>query len=257
MENTSWFLADFDTNTVARPHRFAGGNYHPYPHYGFADYPNGLLRSTVVDMANFLIAYLQGGLLNSNMILSNTSVSEMLTFQVPSLDPTQGIGWYEEILYPVGPDYPVWGHNGGEDGVSTDIYIDPSSGTGIAAFANGEGTNLYICDELLNYGLSLSGSGVGNPICDAVTAIENTETLETNFLFPNPIATVGTLSFPNSNHLPHTLEVFDINGKRVLKKDGIRISQITISVETWNEGLYLYKLSSSGEIVATDRFVVN
>jgi CubicO group peptidase (beta-lactamase class C family) len=65
----------------------------------------------------------------------------------------------------------LWGHNGGEDGVSTDIYINPDNNIGIVVLSNGEGDNLYVVDELYDYALSLSTSGVGNPHCNATTAI--------------------------------------------------------------------------------------
>ncbi|MBC8266887.1 MAG: beta-lactamase family protein [Flavobacteriales bacterium] len=180
MENTSWYLADFDTSNVARPHKWQGGQYVPYNHYGFADYPNGQLRSNITDMANFAIAYLQNGAFNSQQILNSASVNEMLTLQIPNIENTQGLNWYtEEIYLSGGGTVNLWGHNGGEDGVSTDMYINPDNNIGIVVLSNGEGDNLYVVDELYDYALSLTTSGIGNPSCNTTTAIEEVNSNKT------------------------------------------------------------------------------
>ena len=172
MTNTSWYLADFDTSYVARPYKWQGGQYVPYNHYGFADYPNGQLRSNITDMANFAISYLQNGTFNSQQILNSTSVNEMLTLQIPNIENTQGLNWYmEEIYLSGGGVIDLWGHNGGEDGVSTDMYINPDNDIGIIVLSNGEGDNLYVVDELYDYALFLNTSGVGSPPCNTTTTI--------------------------------------------------------------------------------------
>ncbi|TVR38325.1 MAG: class A beta-lactamase-related serine hydrolase [Cryomorphaceae bacterium] len=160
MNNTAWFMADFDSAQVARPYRFAGGNYIPYNHYGFADYPSGQLRSNVVDMAHFMIAYLNGGEFGDEPILSAASINEMWTVQFPGLESSMGLNWYLEELYHSGGSAMLWGHNGGEAGSSTDMYLDPENNIGICVLTNGEGDAIWLCDEIYDYALSLpSGSG--------------------------------------------------------------------------------------------------
>ena len=162
MEKTAWHMADLDSNEVARPYSYSNGNFIANPHYGFADYPDGQLRSSISDLANYMIAFLNGGTLGSNAILSPSSVSEMWTPQIPSIESKQGLNWYKELLYHSGGETLLWGHNGGELGVSTDMYVDPESNIGLCVLSNGGGTNLYICDELYDYALSL------NPISSIV-----------------------------------------------------------------------------------------
>ena len=162
MEKTAWHMADLDSNEVARPYSYSNGNFIANPHYGFADYPDGQLRSSITDLANYMIAFLNGGSLGSNAILSPSSVSEMWTQQIPSIESKQGLNWYKELLYHSGGETLLWGHNGGELGVSTDMYVDPESNIGLCVLSNGGGTNLYICDELYDYALSL------NPISSIV-----------------------------------------------------------------------------------------
>ena len=162
MEKTAWHMADLDSNEVARPYSYSNGNFIANPHYGFADYPDGQLRSSITDLANYMIAFLNGGSLGSNAILSPSSVSEMWTQQIPSIESKQGLNWYKELLYHSGGETLLWGHIGGELGVSTDMYVDPESNIGLCVLSNGGGTNLYICDELYDYALSL------NPISSIV-----------------------------------------------------------------------------------------
>ena len=162
MEKTAWHMADLDSNEVARPYSYSNGNFIANPHYGFADYPDGQLRSSITDLANYMIAFLNGGSLGSNAILSPSSVSEMWTQQIPSIESKQGLNWYKELLYHSGGETLLWGHYGGELGVSTDMYVDPESNIGLCVLSNGGGTNLYICDELYDYALSL------NPISSIV-----------------------------------------------------------------------------------------
>lgn len=157
MDNSSWFLNGLDINKVAVPYAWQGGQFVAYDQYGFADYPNGQLRLDILDLANFMIAFLQDGTFGSDEILSSHAVDEMLTLQVPNLDATQGLNWYQEnIQLSGGGTIPLWGHNGGEDGVSTDMYINPDNGIGVAVLTNGEGDNSFIIDELYDYALGLS-----------------------------------------------------------------------------------------------------
>ncbi len=172
MEKTAWHFSDFDSSHVARPYTYFNGNYVAYPHYGFADYPDGQLRSNVVDLGNFMIAYLNGGTLGSNSILNSTSINQMLSAQVPSLDPTQGLNWYQEELFHSGGSAMLWGHNGGENGVSTDLYIDPANNIGLCVLTNGEGDALYICDELYDYSLSLNPTTSIIPNCSTTGTID-------------------------------------------------------------------------------------
>lgn len=182
MENTAWHFADFDSANVARPYQYSGGNYIAYPHYGFADYPDGQLRSNVLDIGNFMLACLNGGTLGTNTILSPTSINTMMSAQVPSLDPTQGLNWYQEEIFYSGGSSMLWGHNGGESGVSTDMYLDPVNNIGICVLTNGEGDALYICDELYDYAMSLNPSSSIIPDCAIISSVEGHNSEERTIL---------------------------------------------------------------------------
>jgi len=50
-------------------------------------------------------------------------------------------------------DYQAWGHNGGEDGASTDLYIIPEENVAVVVLANGEGSNMKIVEKLFQFAL--------------------------------------------------------------------------------------------------------
>ncbi len=251
MENTAWYYADFDSANVARPYQWDGNQYLPYAHYGFADYPNGQLRSNVLDLANFLITYLQNGSFNGNALLTNSSVSEMLSAQVPSIEPAQGLNWYtEEIFLSGGGTTNLWGHNGGESGVSTDIYINPSNGIGIAVLSNGEGDNLNVVDELYNYALTLNTTGTGNPPCNALGIREyiNSEVLH---IYPNP--SNGIIHVENKKGGLGTVNVFNSFGQLVYS---VQTNSSKLSLELETAGIYSIRTLHKDGTTAVSKVVV-
>jgi CubicO group peptidase (beta-lactamase class C family) len=187
MVNTAWHFSDFNPNQVATPHYFQNGNYNAIDHYGFADYPNGQLRSTAVDLGNYMIAFLNGGTLGTNTILSSASVDEMLSLQIPTIDSVTGLNWYKTKLYHSGGEVMVWGHSGGEQGVSTYLYIDPQNDIGICLLTNGEGEGLYICDALYDHALNMTVNNSIIPDCITPAGL-NEFGLRKNeiIIYPNP-----------------------------------------------------------------------
>jgi CubicO group peptidase (beta-lactamase class C family) len=209
MQKTAWHFADFNPNHVAKPYAYQGGNYVAYPHYGFADYPDGQLRSTAKDIGNFMIAYLNGGSFANNSILSAASIHEMWSSQIQTLDPTQGLNWYQANFGTT----PLWGHNGGEDGVSTALYVDPTNRIGICVLTNGEGDAFTICQELYQYALTLNSEPGSAPNCNnnvGIAALNNSEEMN---IFPNP--SNNYLIITNPGFPIHKIDITDLTGKSV------------------------------------------
>lgn len=251
MENTSWYFADFDSSKVARPYQWTGSQYQPYAHYGFADYPDGQLRSNVLDLANFLIAFLQEGSFQGVPLITSSSVDEMLSSQVPAIEPGQGLNWYTEELYlSGGGTATVWGHNGGESGVTSDIYIDPTTEIGIAVLANGEGDNLYVVDELYNYALTLSTAGVGNPPCEAMSTpiAENKTTVH---IYPNP--SNGIIQLHTDRKVKGELTVYNALGQAI---QTLTIQSQQTLVELNEPGVYYFHVAMEDEALMVSKVLV-
>ncbi len=130
MQNTGWFLSEFaEPNTIAMLYNQIG---RPYAYLGLATWPDGQLRSSANDLSRFLSAIINGGELDGVRILTEDSVQEMLRVQFPKLevdDEKQGIFW--------GHHEQGWiGHNGGDPGVFSLMFFDPSTKHGGVVLMN-------------------------------------------------------------------------------------------------------------------------
>tara|TARA_B100000674_G_C37907584_1_gene946898 strand:- start:235 stop:1503 length:1269 start_codon:yes stop_codon:yes gene_type:complete len=132
MDHTGWYLADFDATTVAMPYEVVGGNYKTDGHYGYADYPDGQLRSSISDIARFLATISGNGAFDGAQVLSENSLEELLSPQYPKANSGQYVFWYESTI----AGRKVIGHNGGDIGVATQISFSPETGVGVIVLMN-------------------------------------------------------------------------------------------------------------------------
>lgn len=130
MLSTSWRLDEI-TSTIVQPYEVENGNFVKIDHYTFPDYPNGGLRTTPREMANFTAAIANGGTFNGYQLLKASTVEAMLTKQVPNLDGTMGLHMFLQ-----NESLGLWGHNGGEQGTSTEMAFDPVTKIGVLVFTN-------------------------------------------------------------------------------------------------------------------------
>ena len=118
------------------PYEATVSDWEPYGHYGYPDYPDGQLRASVDDVARFLAAIMNEGEIDGARILESATVVEMLSPQIPSVEPGQGVWWYS-----IAVDDRTWtGHNGGEYGVATDMFFDAAAGVGFVLLMNTDWT---------------------------------------------------------------------------------------------------------------------
>lgn len=238
MNKTAWHFSDFQSSDVAKPYSYQGGNYVAYPHYGFADYPDGQLRSTALDLSNFMIAYLNGGTFENNSILSSTSINEMWSSQIPSLDPTQGLNWYQEYF----GSETLWGHNGGEDGVSTDMYFDPINNIGICVLTNGEGDAFTICEELYQYALTLNSNTGITPTCSYIAGIEDEENTNDRIEFhPNPTNDFILIDTKTNENVDY--EIYSMTGELMLS-GSINKDDNKITLDLLPPSMYLLRIQN-------------
>jgi CubicO group peptidase (beta-lactamase class C family) len=150
MTNTFWRLDEI-TQQIVQPYDYINGQHEAIGHYTFTDYPNGGLRSNARDLFKFASALAQKGNYNNQQLLKSTTVEAMLTPQIPNLDPNTGLHLFQ--LY---EDNTLWGHDGGEKGVSTIMVFNPSTQVGVLIFTNSGDANLdQIVVDAYNVGLNL------------------------------------------------------------------------------------------------------
>jgi CubicO group peptidase (beta-lactamase class C family) len=135
MSKTEWRLANTPLSELAIPY----SNYIPNPtnpHYTFPDYPNGGLRTNVLDLSKFLRMVMLNGYFNNTQILSQASMTEMKTLQFGSAE--FGLAFHYVTID--GKEF--LGHSGGEMGVNTGMYYDQNNNVGVIIFNNDDDADL-------------------------------------------------------------------------------------------------------------------
>lgn len=133
MHQTSWRLSAIDRSLLAVPYERRKSDFKPYEQYGEPNYPDGMLRTSVTELAAFLSAIMQGGTYDGRQILRPETVEEMLSRQT-RLDKSQGLVWFKEKI----GGRTVWGHDGSDDGASATMWFDRKRDQGVILMANGE-----------------------------------------------------------------------------------------------------------------------
>lgn len=157
MKNTGWMLREVNVRNHIIPYAYVternrnslieskqlyptGGEFKvatfiPACLYSFPNYPDGLVRTSVKDLSNYLIAMMNGGKYNGKRILKAETVNKMLSLQT-STSKFQGLTWHiYEWDVPENKDV-LWGHTGGDPGIITYIFFNPVSKLGIITFQN-------------------------------------------------------------------------------------------------------------------------
>lgn len=138
MKNTSYYHSDLDRNNMAYFYQY-DNTVHPF--FDFRLHPSGSAKTTINDLANFLMAYMNGGELDGMRILKESTVAKILTIQ--NNISGRCLIW--------GASFGGWiGHSGRLDaGTKTIAEIHPHSKTGFIIFCNkspspvGHGDEIY------------------------------------------------------------------------------------------------------------------
>ncbi|TIO12704.1 MAG: beta-lactamase family protein [Mesorhizobium sp.] len=155
MKNTGWYLRDVDTDRHAVPYgkvtkemldkarqsfssilpapgltidELTPGTLMPHCLYSFATYPDGLVRTSVEELALFLVRYLKSG---GKQLLKESTIDHMLS----EIHDGRPLCWHKLILE--NGDV-VWGHGGSDPGVRTYMGFREGDGTGTIIFFNGD-----------------------------------------------------------------------------------------------------------------------
>ena len=137
MNETSWRFANLDSNNIANPMGWVGSAYAEWCHAGSPLYPAGNVRSSCIQVARHLSAFLGYGEVDGIRILDSATVEEIMTIQYPGTHPLaptadHGLGWYrgeESAGY-------FWGHGGNFRGIQTSMFGRPADNTGVVLLCN-------------------------------------------------------------------------------------------------------------------------
>ena len=111
-----------------------------YEHYGYSDYPSGQLRTTSNNLAKFMSVYMNEGIYNGIRILESETIELIKTIHYPLVNSMQGLMWY----YKGQNGRTLFGHNGGDLGSSTDMFISFSDNLGVVLLTNSNNHNAMI-----------------------------------------------------------------------------------------------------------------
>ncbi len=151
MNNTGWLLSEIDTSKHIRPYAYmfeenrndivenkrlypneselAVGSYVENCLYSFPNYPDGLVRTSVKELSQYLIAIMNGGEYNGSRILKKETIDKMLSPQIEGNN-SQGLCWHKFEIDS------TWGHTGGDPGIATYLIFNPKNKIGIITFQN-------------------------------------------------------------------------------------------------------------------------
>lgn len=248
MYETAWFLANLDTNNIAMPYHWQGSGYTPYEHYGYPDYPSGQLRTSSSQLARFLIAFQQYGIIDTTRILDSATVALMTTIQYPQLNQHQGLIWFETLI----DGRWVWGHDGGDSGVHTRMYFYPAENTAAIVLTNGESLpgGAAIIDALFDYALDYGIEEHAN-----LTAIHPYVSQNK----PNPFRNRAVIDFTLSENSHTNLSVYNTAGQKVAVLVDAQLPagkhSVVFDCRNLPAGVYLYRLQT-GNASLTKRCVV-
>lgn len=167
MTHSSWLLHDLQLNTIAVPYEVeqcvpylpqiaglscadteapvfnalisryinppaADKNFKAYPHFGNPQYPDGGMRSSILELSQFLVAVLNNRDSTGQPLLSAAMYQEMFKLQLdPAISDNQRFFW-RDSAQAMG----LTGHMGSDLGVFTAMYFDPASKDGFIILMN-------------------------------------------------------------------------------------------------------------------------
>ncbi|RWI83713.1 serine hydrolase domain-containing protein, partial [Mesorhizobium sp.] len=114
----------------------------PHCLYSYVTLSDGLARTTASELARFLMAYIEDGVLEGKRILRAETIKEVLSDQhvqgLPSSKQIQGLTWRQNDWIKTARRSwcGVWQHTGSDPGVSTYMGFRPTDGRGVVLLAN-------------------------------------------------------------------------------------------------------------------------
>ncbi|XOV77665.1 MAG: serine hydrolase domain-containing protein [Aestuariibacter sp.] len=135
MTNTHWHYDDYPADTEIATQYYVDsdgdgdGEVNEIPRYLIATYPDSSLKSTVNDLAKFLLTMMHQGEYNGNFLLSSESINEIMS-DAAQVAENRHYGLFWDHLGQ------LWGHDGSDPGNHSLMYFHPEQQTGFIVLLN-------------------------------------------------------------------------------------------------------------------------
>jgi CubicO group peptidase (beta-lactamase class C family) len=139
MSNSGWLMSEIDLAQHTKLYVSHNGHIIPIPLYGGTTYPDGGVRTSVLELSKFFIALLNDGELNGVRILDAANAAEMQRFQFsadhhpenfPASEGNSGLFWRTKY------NGALVGHGGNDPGIQTEMLSDRAREVGLILFMN-------------------------------------------------------------------------------------------------------------------------
>ncbi len=164
MPASGWFLSEINTGNHSKLYNKAGGSIVPIPWYEGTTYPDGGVRTSVLELSKFFIALLNDGKYQRARILKKKTAQEMLRFQHDAANKPENVKLEKlnsGLFWATKMGATRIGHNGSDPGVRTFMLSDLTKEVGVILFFNTslteeeEGKYFEFYDELYKYALTI------------------------------------------------------------------------------------------------------
>ena len=178
-----------------------------YEHYGYSDYPSGQLRVTSNNLAKFMSTYINNGMYNNVRILDSETIELIKTIHYPLINSTQGLVWY----YKNQNGRTLLGHNGGDSGSCTEMFISTPNNLGVILLSNSNNYNALIEIEnaVLNFAEQSDFSIAGDVNLDYVINVQDI-ILVVNLILNNQFSNPADLNLDNVINVLDIIQIVNI-----------------------------------------------
>ncbi|MFC2117125.1 serine hydrolase [Bacteroidota bacterium] len=250
MDNTSFFLSDLNQDNIAVPYSYIFGFYLANSHSSLPVYPAGFLKTSVPQLARYLIAIMQGGIIDDVRILEEETVNYMTSVQVPEVTEDMGLLWMHSNLY----SRSNWGHYGTYVGIKTGMVFCKEENTGVIVLANRD-TDVVIRNivyEIFEYSKLITSKE------DIADYSKNGAVLNQNY--PNPFSISTSISYEIYNSEQVSIKIFDIRGRFIMdlvdKVQAPGLYKIELNSDNLSNGIYYCRMQTNG-ITLNKKIIVN
>jgi CubicO group peptidase (beta-lactamase class C family) len=132
MDKTTWFFSETPKNEIAIPYSDNNIVNPSKPFYTYPTYPDGHLITTIEDLSKFMRAFIMDGQYNGFQLLQPQTIDTIMHENISIPGGKQGLIFFEHKI----GQFEVWGHDGGDPGVSTEMYFDREKRVGYIMFNN-------------------------------------------------------------------------------------------------------------------------